>query len=55
MEQRNLARAALVRIGKQFGLGYAVKSAQDYMGSTENESLADSKKVVSPDGFDPIA
>jgi hypothetical protein len=47
-EQRNTARAALVRIGRQFGISYAVKSAQNYMGTAENACPADSNTEPLP-------
>ena len=35
-EQRDLAREALLRIGRQFGISYALKSAQVYMGMVDS-------------------
>ena len=52
-DQKNLARAALVRIGRQFGLCYAVKSAQYYMRTAENAFLADSKMDIAHGCFNP--
>jgi hypothetical protein len=52
-QQRNLARASLLRIGKQFGISYAVKSAQDYMGMVENASRADSQTKSPFNRFSP--
>jgi hypothetical protein len=52
-QQRNLARAALLRIGKQFGLCYAVKSAQDYIGMVEDASQADSQTKSPFNRFSP--
>lgn len=41
-EQRDLARAALLRIGRQFGISYALKSAQVYMGMVDSPLPANS-------------
>lgn len=48
-EQRDLARAALLRIGRQFGINYAVKSAEAYMGLVDSPLLADSRTETPPD------
>jgi hypothetical protein len=48
-EQRDLARAALLRIGRQFGISYAVKSAQVYMGMVDSPLPADSGTETPPD------
>lgn len=52
-EEQHLARAALLRIGRQFGISYAVKSAQDYTMRSKNASPADSKTNIPHDDFIP--
>jgi len=48
--QRSEARAALLRIGRQFGLSFAFKSAQNYSTTEEDASPAESMELL-PDFF----
>jgi hypothetical protein len=50
-EQRKLARAALIQIGRKFGINYAVKSAQDYMGTDEDAMRTNSNADSLRDHF----